>query len=86
MRYEIAKKAVCAEFLGADGYAGKKSVVGLALIEGTAYEVYPFGCIPSPRPGLFECSFTSENEMINAAKASGYFFERSKKNGLKFQL
>ena len=56
-----------------DGYNGTKEHFGLALVDGHAYEVYPFGHIPA-RIASPEATFASVADML-AAEDNCYLYQ-----------
>lgn len=76
--YHMFKACVCKYMIVTDGYWGRRSRVGLALVDGKAFEVYDFGVMLSPR--LMGMTFSTESEMVKAALASGYFEEEKRNN------
>ena len=48
MNYENAKSKVFVTLTRPDGYLGQRTEVGLALIDGTIYEVHQAGCHRCP--------------------------------------
>ena len=64
--YERAVQNIAKRYTVADGYNGTRAEFGLSLVDGTAYEVFSFGCIRA-RMRPYEFTFSSVSEMLAAA-------------------